>query len=176
LGLGWIARAADATTPVDYTQRNGPFAPGASIAPEKNAPAIDRAVQDRRIEKPTVAKPAAAIGQRRAAIEVGESRDKTVRDANVRSPELVNAPRSALNHRAATISPAADLRKPPLVTRYQEEMAAASAHMMAVYPALDRATTAKINRFVFRKNNPEPLPATDGAAATPAAGGSSVRK
>ena len=47
---------------------------------------------------------------------------------------------------------------------------------MARFPALDRATGAKINRFVFRKNAPDTAVALDGAAVTPAAGGATVQK
>jgi hypothetical protein len=46
---------------------------------------------------------------------------------------------------------------------------------MARFPAVDRATNAKINRFVFRRNPGEGAPATDGATVTPAAGSVPVK-
>jgi hypothetical protein len=170
------AQAADATSPVDLAQRNKPFAPGSTMPAEKNAPVIDRALQDKRVTPPTVEKPAAAIGERRAAIDVTEAREKNVRDKQSQRPEAPVPTVSGFDHRASAISPPSGSRKPTLVTKYQDEMAAASAYTMATYPALDRATTAKINRFVFRKNNPEPLIGPEGAAVTPAAGGAKVRK
>jgi hypothetical protein len=176
LGLAAAMNAAEATAPVDYTQRNAPFAPASSVNPERSTPAIDRSVQDRRVEKATLSKPAAVLGERRAAIDVVEGRDKTVRETDARKPEVVDRPTSALDRRAATISTATDVRKPTLVSKYQYEMAAASAYTMASYPAVGGATTAKINRFVFRKNNPEPPITSQGGVVTPVAGGSSVRK
>jgi hypothetical protein len=168
--------AADATSPVDFTQRNAPFAPGLPIPAEKNTPAINRGVQDRRVEAPTVEKPAAAAGEKRAAIDVTETRDKTVRDNHAQKPEAAAPTVSTLDHRASAIATTSGSRKPALIAKYQDEMAAASAYTMATYPAMNRATTAKINRFVFRKNNPEPLIAPEGAAVTPAAGGAPIRK
>ncbi len=170
-----LARATNATAPVDYAQRNPDLAPAATIAPEKRSPAIDPAVQDRRVEKAVVAKPAAPLGAQRSAIDVVEARDKNVRPTNARAPEAVTPPRSTFDHRAAAVSPAQNLRQPELVAKYQDEMKAASAYTMASFPAPARATTAKINRFVFRKN-PEPSLATDGAPVIPAAGGSAPRK
>jgi hypothetical protein len=74
------------------------------------------------------------------------------------------------------MSTAADSNKPQLITKYQDGLTSASATNMARFPALDRATGAKINRFVFRKNAPDPAVALDGAAITPAAGGATVQK
>ena len=37
IGAG-LACAADATTPVDLTQRNSPFAPSGSVTPDKKTP------------------------------------------------------------------------------------------------------------------------------------------
>lgn len=174
VALTWVAYGADATSPVDYTRRNGPFAPGSPVTTEKTTPAADRTLEDRRVEKPTVRKPAAVIGDRRAAVDVMETNPKAVQAPTKRETEIVSVPTSALDHRAAAISTAADTRKPARVTQYQEEMAAASARMMAAYPALDRATTAKINRFVFRKNNPDVV-VPDSTRVTPAAGGPVLR-
>jgi hypothetical protein len=170
------ARGSDATTPVDYTQRNAPFAPGASVTPDKKAITLDTAVADKRVDKTIIDKQPAAVGDRRAAIDVTETRAKTVRDKDSRRPEAVEEPRSAFDHREASISTADDTKRPPLVTKYQDSLKAASATNMARFPALDHATTAKINRFVFRKNSSEPSAVTPGAAVTPAAGGSLPQK
>jgi hypothetical protein len=62
------------------------------------------------------------------------------------------------------------------VAKYQDGLTSASATNMARFPAVDRATGAKINRFVFRKNPDEVSAVTGGAEVTPAAGGSVIRK
>lgn len=172
LGVGVApACAADATSPVDYTQRNAPFAPAGSLAPDKKTPEANPAVQDKRVEKTTLEKQPAAIGERRAAVEIKEARDKNVREKNSSRPEKIHQPTSAYNHRLAAISTAADTTKPPTVAKYQDSLTAASVTNMARFPALDGATNAKINRFVFRKNPAETNAATAGAAVIPAAGG-----
>ncbi len=173
-----MARAADATTPVDYTQRNAPFATagGASVAPPKQTPATNEAVQEKRFEKTTIEKTPAPIADRRAAVDVKEARDKTVREKDSRRPETIDQPTSAYNHRAAAISTAANTSKPPTVAKYQDSLAAASVSNMARFPALDHAASAKINRFVFRKNPGEPAVSTEAKAVTPAAGGPLIPK
>jgi hypothetical protein len=171
-----VSRAADATSPVDYAQRNGPFAPAAPVAPPKQAPETNAAVQDKRVDKTSVEKKPAAVGGRRSAIDVQEAREKTIRAKDSHRPEKLEQPMSALNHREASMSTAADSNKPQLITKYQDGLTSASATNMARFPALDRATGAKINRFVFRKNAPDPAVALDGAAITPAAGGATVQK
>jgi len=174
---GWFPlRAADSTQPVDLTQRNDPFAPAATIAPEKKDLSRADAVQDKRVEKTTLDKKPAALGDRRAAISVEVARDKNIREKDSHRPETVEQPMNAFNHRDAAITTASDTKKPPLVAKYQDSLAAASVTNMARFPALDRATTAKINRFVFRKNSPDPAPVTGDAVVTPAAGGSPVLK
>ena len=178
-----VARAADATSPVDATQRNTPYAPAATIAPDKQAPAAhpDTRVQERRFETTTVERKTSPLAEKRAAIDLHEARDKNVREKNVREkdshpPERVEQPVSAFDHRQSSISTSTDPEKRPVVAKYQEGLTAASAKNMARFPALDRATSAKINRFVFRKNAPEIPGALEGASVTPAAGGSAVGK
>src|SRR5947207_2223812 len=119
--LPGASRAADATSTVDYTQRNVPYAPEASIAPATNAPVVDRAVQDRRVEKATVEKVPAALGDRRAAIDVAESREKVMREKDSHRPETVAQPTSAFNHRNAAISTAGDSHQPARVAKYQDD-------------------------------------------------------
>ncbi|MEO6244962.1 MAG: hypothetical protein ABIQ12_05970 [Opitutaceae bacterium] len=169
-------RAADATTPVDYTQRNAPFAPAASVSAEKKTPETNSAVQDKRFEKTTVEKKSSSLSERRAPMDIKEAREKNVREKDSRRPEKIDQPTSTYNGRQATISTAADTTKPPVVAKYQDSLAAASATNMARFPALDGATGAKINRFVFRKNPEEQKTIASGAAVTPAAGGAVLSK
>lgn len=172
-----IAGAADATTPIDYTQRNTPFAPAGSVAPPKQNPAGQTApVQDKRVEKTTVDKKTSPLGDRRAGIDVTESREKNVRDKNSHRPEKTDQPMSALDHKLAAVSTANDTKKPPTVAKYQDSLTAASASNMARFPAVGQATTAKINRFVFRKNPAETDAAAAAASVTPAGGPAAVAK
>lgn len=177
LGMGvGAARAADATTPVDYTQRNGPFAPAEGLTPQKQKPATNEIVQEKRVEKTTLDKQKSSLRERQAPIDVRETRAKEVREKDSRRPEVREQPTSDFNHRPAAISTASDTTKPPTVARYQDSLTAASATNMARFPAVDRATTAKINRFVFRKNPPESTDVVKGRPVTPAAGGSVLQK
>jgi hypothetical protein len=177
LGLGAAAgRAADATSPLDYTQRNAPFTPSGSVAPPKQLPATHRAVQqDKRVEKTEFEKTTAPLADRRARIDVSETREKQVRERESKRPETLERKTSSYDHKTATVSTGADATRPPLVAKYNDSMIAASATNMARFPAVERATTAKINRFVFRKNPAEPA-AVEGARVVPAAGGSSLSK
>jgi hypothetical protein len=172
---GW---AADATSPVDATERNTTYAPTATVTPEKQTPASNpnTRVQDRRFQTTTVERQTSPLDGQRAAIEMREARDKNVREKDSHRPERTEQPMSAFNHRPAAISTGTDTTKPPTVAKYQDSLTAASASNMARFPALDRATSAKINRFVFRKNPAEAEGALEGTTVTPAAGGSAVRK
>jgi hypothetical protein len=174
LGAGALSgRAADATSPIDYTQRNTPYTPGASVAPQKQLPASSRAPQqDKRLEKPELEKSLAPVGDRRAGIDVSETREKSVREKDARRPDVVGHKASAYDHKTAPVSTGAHTTQPPLVAKYNDSMTAASATNMARFPAVERSTTAKINRFVFRKNPAESAAVTEGARVVPAAGGS----
>lgn len=170
------ARAADATTPVDYTQRNAPYAPGAGVTPEKKAPEKNTTVQDKRVDKTVLDKKPSTVGDRRAAVDVQESREKNVREKDSRRPEKIEQPMSAFNHREGPVTTSGESPPIQMVAKYQDSLSAASATNMARFPAMDRATGAKINRFVFRKNAPDSPAALGGAAITPAAGGGAVLK
>ncbi len=177
-GILISTRAADVTGPVDVSQRNSPFAPAATVVPEKQVPAAktNPGVQDRRFETTTVERQASPLSGQRAAIDVREARDKTIREKDSQRPEPLTPPLSAFNHRSSAITTGTDTAKPATVAKFQDSLAAASATNMARFPALDRTTAAKINRFVFRKNPPEAPGALEGATVTPAAGGSAIKK
>jgi hypothetical protein len=178
------AQAADATSPVDSARRNEPFAPSTTVTnPKKDTPQTNDSVQQKRVEKSTVEKQMAPLADRRAPISVGETREKSVREKDSHRPEVVEQPTSAYNHRQAEITTNAESKKPQTVAKYQESMASATPWgpgaakgNTARFSATDAATTAKINRFVFRKNPAETSAATDGATVTPAGGGGAVQK
>lgn len=172
-GLGVVsASAADATRPIDYTQRNAPFVPSGTVAPQKQAPEKNAALQEKRVEKNVREKETSPLGERRAPVDVTEGREKKVREKDVRQPDVIDHKTSAYNHRPAAISTQGDTKKPPTVAKYQDSLGAASATNMARFPALDQSTAARINRFVFRKNPPDVAAVTTEHRTTPAAGGS----
>lgn len=184
LALAGAARAADATTPVDYTQRNDPFAPGAAATTQKkNTPQTNDTLQNKRVEKTTVEKQTAPLADRRAPITLEETREKSVREKESRRPETVEQPTSAFNHKQAAISTGAATTKPPMVAKYQESLAAATpwgpgaaTGNTAKFSATDAATTAQINRFVFRKNPADASVARDAGKVTPAGGAAAIQK
>ena len=173
LASGGVERvvAANANAPIDYTQRNTPFGASATVKPPAEAPTRNESVQDKRVTPPTIEKKPAAVAERRSAVEVREGRDKKVHEKDSYRPSAAAEPlRSSHNHQAARISTATDTSKPPMVSKYQDSLVAASATNMARFPAVGAATSAKINRFVFRRNPPESATALPGAKITPAAG------
>ncbi len=173
--LSGAARAADAIAPVDYTQRNETFAPAASVSVQKKELPTADGIQGRKVEKQVNdRKLLPAPGEGRAAIEVGEARDKTVVEKDVRQPEKIERQISGFNQKPAAITTAGDTTKPPMVAKFQDRLTAASATNMARFPALDGATGAKINRFVFRKNGEENTSLTNGAPVTPAGGAATI--
>lgn len=177
-GSSFVAgRSADATTPIDYTQRNTSFTPGGTVTPTRQTPAERVAPQqERRVEKTSVEKTAAPLAGREASIEVTEAREKPVREKDSRRPETQEHKTSAFDAKTGPVSTRGQTATPPLVAKYNDSMIAASAANMALFPAVDRSTTAKLNRFVFRKNPAEPSTVTEGARVVPAAGGTSLSK
>ncbi len=173
-GVAWAGplRAASATAAVDPAQRNAPFAAGAAVKPGVRTPEPAAGLQDRRVTPEILDRKNSNLGERRAAVEISETHPKDVRDKETVEKRLVTPPpRSGFDHRPAGMSTAADTNVPPRVSKYQDSLAAASASNMARFPAADRATAAKVNRFVFRKNPAETAAVTTGAAITPAASG-----
>jgi glucose/arabinose dehydrogenase len=170
------AAAADATRPIDYTRRNASLAPGGEVTLQQQKPVANPTVQDNRVDKRMVEIPPSSLGTREAAVEVKESRPKRVREKDARRPEVVEQAASSFDDRLSRISTATDAARPPLVARYQDSLAAASATNMARFPAAGRATSAKIKRFVFRRNPSEPASPVNGSRVVPAAGGGVPRR
>lgn len=109
------------------------------------------------MDKTVVDKPAAAIGDRRAAIELQETRDKNIRDKNSQRPETIDRTMSALNHREATISTANEsTMKPQMVVKYQDSLTSASATNMARFPASTARPARKSIGLCFVRTPPKP--------------------
>lgn len=165
--------SAGETKPLDYTQRNAALTPAGTTAPEAKAPERNDVLQEKRVEYPTVDKKPAAVGDRRAGIDVSETHEKQIRDRNSHRPEAAEQPLSSQNHREAAdrLQATNQISQPPLVSKYQNSLTSASSSNMSRFPATTRDTKTKFNRFVFRKNTPD----LEAAAVTPAAGGSTVK-
>lgn len=170
------AWAADATSPLDPTQRNSSFAPAPGVTPDKKTPEVKTEVQEKRVDKNVVDKKPAAVGDRRAAIDLTETREKNIREKDSHRPEKLDQPVSAYNQRESSLTPGANVTRLPMMAKYQDGLTASNATTSTRISATDRATAAKINRFIFRKNAPESSVALEGASVTPAAGTSAVQK
>ncbi len=168
--------AADATTPIDYRDRNEAFVPADNGANKKQKPITNSGLQDKRFEKPVVEKKSSPLGDRQVPIDLKETRAKNVREKESHRPERIEHVTSDFDHRQSAISTTGDATKPPMVAKYQDSLAAASTTNMARYPAMDKATSAKINRFVFRKNPTDAAGSVNGSPVTPAAGGSVLQR
>ncbi|MES2692778.1 MAG: hypothetical protein V4773_04840 [Verrucomicrobiota bacterium] len=170
-------RGADATTPVDYTQRNTPFKPGTpATQPEKRKPEIDHTIQDKRVTPEKIEKKEAAVGDKRAAIDMKEKDEKNIIEKDSRKPEKIEQPKSRYDQQRSQFSTSEDTKKPPMVAKYQDSLTAANAVKTGKLSAMQTDTKAKVNRFVFRKNGGELADAAQGASVTPAAGGSALKK
>lgn len=170
------AWAADATSPLNATQRNTSFAPAPSVTPDKKAPETKAGVQEKRVDKNVVDKKPAAVGERRAAIDITETREKNLREKDSHRPEKVDQPVSAYHLRESSLTPGANVTRLPMMAKYQDGLTASNATTSTRISATDRATAAKINRFIFRKNAPDSGVALEGASLTPAAGSAAVQK
>lgn len=163
-----IARAADAAK-VDYSERNTLFAPAAGVVPDQRAPQTNESLQNRRVKPVTIDKKDSVVGDRRAPIDLAEAREKNVIGKDSHRPETRERELSSFDRRESRIRTSDQREKPPLVMRYQASLTSASATNMSRFPALDQATTARVNRFVFRKN--EAVGSLAAAAVVPAGGG-----
>ena len=176
LPLAALPGAEAASSSVDYERRNTRFEAAAPAVADVQAPAINSTLQERRVSTRTVRPAADPAAADRTAIDVTEAREKTVREKEVRAPEVIRFPRADVSPPAVEWrAPSGRTVKPPLVSKYQDSLVAASAANWARFPVRERGTQAKINRFVFRKNAGEPA-ANSSPKIVPAAGGSAVQK
>jgi hypothetical protein len=160
--------AADAAK-VDYTQRNEPFAPAAGVPPEKRSPEHNRTVQDLRVA-PSVTNPAGSVpSERRSPIDLTEAREKRVLAPETQKPAVRAPELSPFDHRESRFKTAGSTEKPKLVTRYQDAMTSAHATTQKRSPALGADTTARVNRFVFRRSGAAPADGAVPVGSTPAA-------
>jgi hypothetical protein len=146
-----LSLAREATAPVDYTERNVPFAPAANVQPSVTNPARNEGLMDKRVDKSVVEKTRADLLAQKAPIAVGETHAKPMLEKKLGPAPAAEKPAlNSWNHREAPVSVTAT--PPKLVSKYQTSLTAATSSNMARFPAASAGVTAKINRFIFRKN------------------------
>ncbi|MDF3057702.1 MAG: hypothetical protein K0R17_1917 [Rariglobus sp.] len=130
-------------------------------------------VQDQRFSAPdTITRKEAAVGDRRAPIDVTETHEKEIVDRkDFPKPEVRDRKMNSHNGEKAYIQPEGDMvNKYDMVSKYQQGMAdadTAAARRSAKFTK--RPSFEKLNRFIFKRNGPG---TPDGQPmVTPAAGG-----
>jgi len=130
-------------------------------------------VQDQRFSAPeAIERKDSVVGDRRAAIDVTETRDKKIIDRkDFPKPDVRERQINRHDGEKAYIQPKGDMVKSyDKVSKYQDGMAAANTGEFQRQPTLEkRMSFDKLNRFIFRRNGPG---SENGSAmVTPAAGG-----
>jgi hypothetical protein len=131
-------------------------------------------VQDQRFSTPElIERKDAALGERRAPIEVTETREKNIVERkDFPKPEVRERKMNRHDRQKAAIQPEGDqLKTYDKVSKFQNRMTDASAASSQRLPKMEkRITFEKLNRFMFKRNGPG---SEDGKPmVTPAAGGS----
>jgi hypothetical protein len=167
---------------VDPARRNEQLAPTPDSADTRlspQRPANQRSffrndtVQDHRFSAPEkIERKEAAVGGKRAAIDVTETREKTIIDRkDFPKPEVRDREMNRHDGEKSRIQPQGDMLKSyDTVSKYQDGMTNAKNSTFKRQPTLEKRTTfEKLNRFVFQRNGPG---SGDGSpSVTPAAGG-----
>lgn len=104
--------------------------------------------------------------QRRASIDVRETKPKQTRSFGVRQVETRSPLREVYARSPGVIRPASSAVPTSRVEKYQRALRPASAVKVGRMPALAPGTSVTINRFVFTKGKPVPAP-----TGAPRAGG-----
>jgi hypothetical protein len=176
-----LAVRAEDPTKVEPAQQNTQLSPTQDNADNRLAPGNadnqrpflrDDRVQDSRFPTPEVRdKTMAPANDRRAPVEVKETRDKTILDRkDYPKPEVRDRELNRYDGEKARIQPQGDMiKKYDTVSKYQNRLTDAEAAASQRQPKFEKRTTFdKVNRFVFHRNGP----GEDGKAlVTPAGGG-----
>ncbi len=166
LGLA-CSRPLHAADPakVDYSERNTSYAPTASVSPVTSVPHRNDSLQSRRITPAILAQPTSAVASRQAAIDLTETSEKNLITPASRRPESRAVEMSAFDHRESRFQPTTAPAAPKLATRYQNALTSARATHAVGSSATGSDTTARVNRFVFRRNTATPLGTTTAVSA-----------
>lgn len=131
-------------------------------------------VQEQRFRAPEIIeRKDAIVGERRAPIDVTETRKKEIVERkNYPKPELRDHKVNRHDGEQSRIQPRGDMvKKYDTVTKYQDRMADAKTATTLREPKLEKRTSfEKLNRFIFKRNAPGA--ANGKPMVTPAGGGS----
>ena len=175
-------RAADPSQ-FDPSKQNDRLAPTAErtdtrLAPnqEANQRPLERndRLQDQRFKAPEkIERKDAAVGEKRAPIEMKETRDKAlIERKDAPKPELKTWDKNRHNGEKYDRQPTGDdVKKYEMADKYQSRMTDAKTAAAQRQPKMEQRTTFEsINRFLFKRNGPG---STEGQAmVTPAGSGS----
>jgi hypothetical protein len=180
--LGVVGGRAAAPSQFDPSNKNDQLAPtpertDTRLAPnqEANQRPIERndRLQDQRFTAPdNIERKDASVGEKRAPIEMKETRDKTViQRKDAPKPELKTWDKNRQSGEKFNRQPTGDdVKKYEMADKYQGRMTDAKTAAAQRQPKMEKRTTFEsINRFLFKRNGPG---TPDGQAmVTPAAGG-----
>lgn len=165
----WVPVLAHAKDPsqVDAAKQNTQLAPTPESADTPLSPRRETNqrtffrndhVQDQRFSVPdSVQRKDAVVGERRAPIDMKESRGKTVIDRkDYPKPEVRDRELNRHDGEKSRIQPDGDMvRKYDTVSKYQDGMKDAKTAAIQRQPKLEKRTTfEKLNRFIFKRNSP----------------------
>jgi hypothetical protein len=167
---------------VDASRRNTDLAPTPESADNRLSPGREanqrpffrnEVVQDQRFNAPeNIERKDAIVGERRAPIDITETREKNIIERkDFTKPEVRERVLNRHDGEKARIQPQGDqIKKYDTVSKYQSRMADADSGQFQRQPSLEKRTTfEKLNRFIFKRNGPGSEDGTP--AVTLAAGG-----
>ena len=151
--------SAGASNPAVAAERNETFDAGPTIRPEVRAKTQAESLQNRRVDYPALPQTPAPTADRRAPLNVGETRPKSVLPADVRPPAVRTPQLNTLSHRVSGLDPKDRLTSPPLVSKYQDSLRAAASLRPGRSPVIEKpGWFARLNRFFFNGIAPRPPP------------------
>lgn len=177
---------ADDVTKVDAAQRNTDLAPTPETADTRLSPGREanqrpffrnEVVQDQRFNAPEkIDRKDATVGERRAPIDITETREKTIVERkDFTKPEVRERELNRHDGEKSRIQPKDDqVKKYDTVSKYQSRMADADSGQFQRKPSLEKRTSfEKLNRFIFKRNAPgsengNPTVTTAASASPPA--------
>ncbi|MBC8040613.1 MAG: hypothetical protein H7Y06_08735 [Opitutaceae bacterium] len=158
---------AEDVTKVDATQRNTDLAPTQESADTRLSPGREanqrpffrnEVVQDQRFNAPEkIDRKDATLGERRAPIDITETREKTIIERkDFTKPEVRERELNRHDGEKSRIQPKGDqVKKYDTVSKYQSRMADVDSGQFQRNPTLEKRTTfEKLNRFIFKRNAP----------------------
>jgi hypothetical protein len=147
-----------------------------AVLPDAKPIERNEVLMDKRFATDTVTKNEAAVGDRRSAIAITETRDKKTYATPARKEfDLIERKESPWAGKKSRYSTADDAYRTQTATRFQDKISDASPVTRNVNPAIDKRTTFdRINRFVFKKNSDQGVSVTTAGSEKPAADASAV--